>query len=243
LATILSPEGWSGATSGRWSRRANRVIDESRGVRTRGRDLINALGGDDVIIGRRNGSKPGFFSDRGNLQFGRGDDELTGSSLSGIGIDNQGFIYMGPGDDSLKASGGDVAMRNRRFVFMQDGNDVVDVRDGGIRGRGFIDLGQGRDTFIGFGNHTVFGSEAKRKRDENERQNRDVLELPTGRYEIRRRGGGRRGQEVRIERGNDRLRLFDFDEVGAIDSRRRDRIDIEQNGTLVVRNNGTVEII
>jgi hypothetical protein len=233
LTTILSPDGWSGATSGRWNRRANRVIDERRGVRTEGRDLINARGGDDVIIGRRNNSQPGFFNDRGNLQLGRGDDELIGSSRNGIGIDNQGFIYMGPGDDRIEASGGDVAMRNRRFIFMQNGNDVVDVRDGGIRGRGFIDMGQGRDTFIGFGNHTIFGSE----------NDRDTLQLPRGRYEVRRRGGGRRGREITVERGDDRLRLFDFDEVGAIDSRRRDRIDIDQNGTLAVRRDGTVEFI
>jgi hypothetical protein len=233
LATILSPEGWSGATSGRWNRRANRVTDRSRGVRTEGRDLINALGGDDVITGQRNDSQPGFFSDRGNLQFGRGDDELTGISRNGIGIDNQGFIYMGPGDDRVVASGSDVAMRNRRFLFMQGGNDVVDVRDGGIRGRGFIDLGQGRGTFIGYGDHTVFGSEDAR----------NTLQLPSGRYEVRRRGSGRRGQEVRIERGDDSLRLFDFDQVGAIDSRRRDRIDIDQSGTLVVRDNGSVEFL
>ncbi len=234
MATILNPEGWSGATSGRWSRRVNRVIDERGGVRTDGRDLINALRGDDVIIGRRRNSKPGYFSDRGNLQFGRGDDQLIGSSRNGIGIRNEGFIYMGPGDDSLEASGGDRAMRNRRFVFMQGGDDLVDVSDGGIRGRGFIDLGQGRNTFIGFGEHTVFGSE----------EERDSLELPTGRYDLRRRGGGRRGREVRIERRDDRLRLFDFDTVGAIGGRRRDRIDIDQqNGTLVVRNNGNVEII
>lgn len=234
MSTILNPDGWSGpTTTGRWSRRANRVIDEQRGIRTEGRALINAIGGDDVIIGRRNNDKPGYFSDRGNLQLSRGDDLLIGSSRNGIGIDNLGFIYMGPGDDRVEASGGDVAMRNRRFLFMQDGKDMVDVRDGGIRGGGFIDLGQGRDTFIGFGNHTIFGSE----------NDRDTLQLPRGRYEVRRRGGGRRGREIRVERGDDRLRLFDFDEVGAIDSRRRDRIEIDQSGTLAVRRDGTVEFI
>jgi hypothetical protein len=33
-------------------------------------------------------------------------------------------------------------------------------------------MGQGRDTFIGFGNHTIFGSE----------NNRETLQLPRGRY-------------------------------------------------------------
>jgi hypothetical protein len=233
LTTVLTPDGWFGATRGSWNRRANRVIDERRGVRTDGRDLINALDGDDVITGQTNNSEPGFFSDRGNLQLGPGDDLLIGRSRNGIGINNEGFIFMGPGDDRIEASGGDGAIRNRRFIFMQDGNDVVDVRDGGIRGRGFIDMGQGRDTFIGFGQHTVFGSE----------NDRDTLQLPRGRYEVRRRGGGRRGREVQIERNDDRLRLFDFNEVGAIDSRRRDRIEIDQSGTLTVRRDGTVEFV
>lgn len=234
MTTILSPDGWSGSTtSGRWNRRGNEVIDERRGVRTEGRDLINARGGDDVIIGRRNDSQPGYFSDRGNLQLGRGDDLLIGSSRNGTGINNEGFIFMGRGNDRIEASGGELAIRNRRFIFMQDGNDVVDVRDGGIRGRGFIDMGQGRDTFIGFGNHTIFGSE----------NDRDTLQLPRGRYEVRRRGGGRRGREITVERSDDRLRLFDFNEVGAIDSRRRDRIEIDQSGTLAVRRDGTVEFI
>ncbi|MCP9886766.1 hypothetical protein KBY96_02285 [Cyanobium sp. ATX 6A2] len=233
MTTVLTPDGWFGATRGSWNRRTNRVIDERRGVRTDGRDLINALDGDDVITGQTNNSEPGFFSDRGNLQLGPGDDLLIGRSRNGIGINNEGFIFMGPGDDRIEASGGDGAIRNRRFIFMQDGNDVVDVRDGGIRGRGFIDMGQGRDTFIGFGQHTVFGSE----------NDRDTLQLPRGRYEVSRRGGGRRGREVRIERNDDRLRLFDFDEVGAIDSRRRDRIEIDQSGTLAVRRDGTVEFV
>ncbi|MEO1002628.1 MAG: hypothetical protein AAFX65_05890 [Cyanobacteria bacterium J06638_7] len=232
MATILDPDGWSGATSGTWSRRANQVIDERRGVRTEGRDLINALRGADVIIGRRNDDRPGYFSDRGNLQFGGDDDLLIGSSRDGFGIDNQGFIFMGTGDDRIVASGGDKAMRNRRNIFTQDGKDTVDVSDGGIRGRGFIDLGTGRNTFIGFGDHTVFGSENKR----------DLLELPSGTYELRRRGNGRRGREVRVEQDDDRLRVFDFDKLGAIGGRSRDRIDIEQNGTVVVSNNGTIEI-
>lgn len=233
MTTVLNPDGWFGATSGRWNRQSNQVIDERRGVRTDGRDLINALDGDDVIIGRRNDDGAGFFSDRGKLQLGSGDDQLIGSSRDGTGIDNQGFIFMGPGDDRIEASGGAVAMRNRRFIFMQEGDDVVDVRDGGIRGRGFIDLGEGRDTFIGFGKHTIFGS----------KNDRDTLQLPTGRYEVRRRGSGRRGREITVERDDERLRLFDFNEVGAIDSRRRDRIEIDQSGTLAVRRDGTVEFL
>ncbi|MGB5135379.1 MAG: hypothetical protein WBN89_09430 [Prochlorococcaceae cyanobacterium] len=232
MTTILTPEGWSGATSGRWSRRANRVVDERRGVSTEGRDLINAVGGDDEIIGRTSNDEPGYFSQGGKLQMGAGDDLLIGSS-SGDGIVNRGFIFMGSGDDRIEASGGKLGIRNRRFIFMQDGDDVMDVSEGGIRGRGFVDMGQGNNTFIGYGNHRIFAT----------RKDQNTLLLPSGRYEVRQRGGTRGGREVRIEQGDDQLRMFEFDLVGAINSRREDRIDINFNGTLVVRNNGTVEIV
>lgn len=50
---------------------------------------------------------------------------------------------------------------------------MVDVSRGGIRGRGFVDLGGGNDTFIGFGNHEVYGDAGK-----------DTLLLPKGSYEL-----------------------------------------------------------
>ncbi|MCP9926313.1 hypothetical protein [Cyanobium sp. CH-040] len=233
MTTILTPEGWSGATSGRWSRRANRVVDERRGVSTEGRDLINARGGDDVIIGRTGNGDPGYFSQGGRLQMGGGNDLLIGSSADGVGIVNRGFIFMGSGDDRIEASGGKLGIRNRRFIFMQDGDDVMDVSEGGIRGGGFVDMGEGNNTFIGFGDHRIIASS----------DGEDTLLLPSGRYDVSRRGGGRNGREVRIEQGDDRLRVFEFDVVGAINSRRDERIDLNFNGTLVVRNNGTVEII
>lgn len=234
MTTLLTPDGWSGATSGRWNRRANRVIDERQGVRTEGRDLINARAGDDVIIGRTNNRDPGVFNGRGgNLQMGRGDDLLIGSSRNGVGIVNRGFIYMGPGDDRIEASGGRLAMRNRGFIFMQDGDDVVDVSQGGIRGRGFIDMGTGNNTFIGFGDHDII---ARRRSFTN------TLLLPEGTYDVRRRGRSRAGRQVRIQQDDQTLRMFDFQQVGAIGSRPRDRIDIEFNGTLVVNSDGTLEV-
>jgi len=209
------------------------VIDESRGVSTEGRDLINAVGGDDEIIGRTSNDEPGYFSQNGKLQMGAGNDLLIGGSSDGVGIVNRGFVFMGSGDDSIEASGGKLGIRNRRFIFMQDGDDVMDVSEGDIRGRGFVDMGQGDNTFIGYGNHRIFAT----------RKDQDTLLLPSGRYEVRRRGGTRGGREVRIEQGDDRLRVFDFDLVGAINSQRDDRIDVDFNGTLVVRDNGTVEIL
>lgn len=228
--TKLTPDGWSGATRGVWSRRANRVIDLKRGITVVGNALIDALAGNDVITGEQvNG--PGVVVPRkprrGNLQLGGDDDSLTGTSKRGIGIDNGGFIFTGDGADTIIGSGGDAGIRNRGFIFTQSGDDLVDVRRGGIRGKGFVDLGAGRDTFIGFGNHTVYGGGG-----------RDTLLLPKGTYDISRRNRNR----YRIDQGDNQLEIFDFEVIGAINSSRSQRIEIDKGGTLVVRDNGSISL-
>jgi hypothetical protein len=230
-ATQLTPEGWSGATTGTWSKRANVVIDRKRGVEVVGSKLVNALAGDDVITGEQV-SGPGILVPnqqprRSNLQLGKGDDTLTGISADGFGIENRGFIFTGPGSDTIIGSGPRGGLRNRGFIFTQGGDDVVDVSDGGIRGRGFVDLGAGDDTFIGFGNHLVYGGGGE-----------DTLLLPKGTYELSRRSRTR----YRLERGDDELELFDFEVIGALNSRKSQRIEIDGSGTLVVRNNGSISL-
>jgi hypothetical protein len=229
-ATQLTPAGWSGATTGTWSNQANVVIDRKRGVEVVGKKLINALDGDDVITGEKD-KGPGFFVPnqprRGNFQLGEGNDALTGISKAGYGIENRGFIYAGPGGDTIVASGNQQGLRNRGFIFTQGDNDRVDASDGGIRGRGFVDLGAGNNTFLGFGEHLLYGGGG-----------RDTLLLPKGTYELSRSSGTR----YRLERGNNRLELFDFDVIGAIDGRKSQRIEIDGSGTLVVRNDGRVTL-
>jgi hypothetical protein len=226
----LTPEGWSGSSSGVWNSLANVVVDRKRGIEVVGSKLINALGGNDVITGEQE-SGPGIFVPnkprRGNLQLGDGDDSLTGISKDGVGIDNRGFIFTGPGNDTIIGSGGNRGIRNRGYIFTQEGNDTLDVREGGIRGRGFIDLGSGRDTFIGFGNHVVYGGAG-----------RDRLLLPSGSYELSKRSKNR----YRLDKGDDRLEIFDFEVIGGINSKRSQRIEIDQGGTLVVKDDGSITL-
>ena len=226
----LTPEGWSGSSSGVWNRRSNVVIDRKGGIEVVGKKLINALGGNDVITGEQENA-PGVVVPnnprRGNLQLGDGDDSLTGISQKDNGIDNRGFIFMGAGNDTIIGSGGKNGIRNRGYIFTQGGNDTVDVREGGIRGRGFIDLGSDRDTFIGFGEHVVYGGGG-----------RDTLLLPTGSYELSRRNRNR----YVLEKGKQRLEIFDFEVVGAVNSRNSQRIDINESGTLVVKADGSINL-
>jgi hypothetical protein len=230
-ATVLTPEGWSGATSGVWTKRANVVIDNRRGISVAsGDELVNARGGDDVITGEQKDGEGVFISNdprRANLQMGGGNDTLTGISENDIGILNRGFIYMGSGDDTIIGSGGKLGIRNRGFLYTQGGDDVVDVSRGGIRGRGFVDLGGGNDTFIGFGNHEVYGDAGK-----------DTLLLPKGSYELSKRNSRR----YRVERGDDRLEIIDFEVIGGINSKKSERLEIDKGGTLVVRNNGSITL-
>lgn len=229
-ATQLTPNGWSGATSGVWNSQANVVIDRKRGIEVVGSKLINALAGNDVITGEQVDG-PGLFVPnnprRGNLQLGKGDDTITAISQRENGIENRGFIYMGAGNDRITGSGGNLAFRNRGFIFTQGGDDVVDARDGGIAGRGFVDLGSGKNRFIGFGNHTLYGGGGS-----------DTLLLPKGTYELSRRSRTR----YRIEKGDKELDIFDFDVIGAINSDRSQRIEIDKGGTLVVRDNGSISL-
>jgi hypothetical protein len=134
---------------------------------------------------------------------------------------------MGDGADTIIGSGADAGIRNRGFIFTQNGDDLVDVRQGGIRGGGFVDLGAGKDTFIGYGNHTVYGGGG-----------RDTLLLPKGTYELSRRNSKR----YLLEQGSDQLEIFDFEVIGAINSSTSQRLDIDKGGTLVVKDNGSISL-
>ncbi len=228
--TKLTPEGWSGASKGVWSKQANRVIDRKDGITVVGADLIDALAGTDVVTGEKENG-PGVVVPRkprrGNLQLGSDADALTGTSTRGIGIDNGGFIFMGDGADTIVGSGADRAIRNRGFIFTQNGDDQVDVRKGGIRGKGFVDLGAGKDTFIGYGDHAVYGGGG-----------RDTLLLPKGTYDFSKRNRNR----YRLDNGGEELEIFDFEVIGAVNSTKSQRIEIDQSGTLVVKDNGSISL-
>lgn len=229
-ATKLTPQGWEGSSSGVWNNKANIVIDDSQGIQVSGSDLIDTFAGDDEVIGsRKSGAGVTIPSDpkRGNLQLGGGDDLLSGSSKDDHGIDNRGFLYTGEGDDRITGSGAKTALRNRGFIFTQGGRDVVDVSAGGISGKKqhFVDLGGDRDKFLGFGQHYVYGGGGE-----------DLLLLPKGTYTIDRRSSRR----AWVEKGKDRLELVDFEQIGSIEGGRNDRIRIDKDGTLVVKDNGDI---
>lgn len=238
--TTLTQNGWSGASRGTWNNQANVVVDKREGIHT-SRDavgeLINALNGDDEIRGKQN-DKPGVLIQenkekeskskdnvKGFLQLGGGDDTLVGKSNNAAGIENLGFIFTGKGHDVITGKGS-IGIRNPGFIFTQGGNDIVDCSKGGIGGKGFIDLGGGKNTFIGFGDHDLYAGNV----------DKDLLLLPKGTYTIRRDSKRR----YRVEKGNRELDLFDFDQIGSIEGSRRDRISLDQSGTLVVRDNGSI---
>ena len=228
--TKLTPNGWNGSTSGVWNNKSNVVIDDNQGIEVSGSTLINAFAGNDEVIGASKSSIGVFVPRdprRGNLQLGGGNDLLSGSSEDGRGIDNGGFIFTGKGDDLIIGSGPKGALRNRGFIFTQAGNDVVNVTNGGIRGgnKNFIDLGAGRDKFLGFGEHLLYGGSGE-----------DLLLLPKGTYTIDRRSSRR----FRVEKGKDELELVDFEQIGSIDGGRNELISIDKSGTLVVKANGDI---
>jgi hypothetical protein len=99
-----------------------------------------------LITGKGNDFITGINAGARNIRFGQGiwlprttdfidtgdgNDTITGSSFGGseinCGIDNNGAIRTGPG------------------------MDVVDARNGGLRGSGLFDLGSDNDTLIGYG--------------------------------------------------------------------------------------------
>jgi hypothetical protein len=88
-----------------------------------------------------------------------------------------------------------------------------------------VDLGADPDTFIGFGNHLVYGGGGK-----------DLLLLPKGDYTLRRRNSRR----YDLEKGDQRLELTDFEIIGSIDGRKEDRIKVDKSGALTVKQNGSI---
>ena len=148
------------------------------------REVVNTLGGADVINGKR-------VVNRGLLDTGDGIDLVIGGSLSysdigivnygmissgfgndlisGIGewrgIENDGSIITGAGNDTiigrpLEGRGGS-GIRNSGVIFTGDGSDRVDALRGGYisadNGIGYIDLGSGDDWIRGFGKQIVDG--------------------------------------------------------------------------------------
>jgi len=112
---------------------------------------LNTNDGDDIITG--NGKLSGIV----NYKFiytGSGNDMITGvgSNIGGVGIDNQGTINMGNGENSINSQGN---FFNTGNVFLGEGNDSIIV-DAYLSYRALenynaIDTGEGDDTITSTG--------------------------------------------------------------------------------------------
>jgi hypothetical protein len=218
----LTNKGWQGSSSGRWSRRADRVVDRKGGIVLDSRTRASSLGGSDKIIG--------FFRQgigiqiTGSLTMGLGDDVLFGSSRKGDGISNEGSIDMGLSDDIIIGSGKLEGIRNDGAILTGDGNDQVDASVGGLGGSGYIHLGSGNDTLRGFGSHEIIGGTG-----------RDQALLLEGTYTIRADRGG-----FLITKKSTTMELYQFERIGSHLSGNTLGL---KSGTLVVDSTGNLNYI
>ena len=112
------------------------------------------------------------FSNYGGIYINSGsresNDQITGISTKeyGVAFENYGEISTGSGNDKITGIGrnGAIAIRNGGTIYMGAGNDTVDASRGGFTGGGLIDMGDGINTLIGFGEQTVDGGGNKKSR-------------------------------------------------------------------------------
>jgi hypothetical protein len=126
----------------------------SNGVFVSGDSVVDTGDGNDQIVGE--GGFAGSFGlavDNSVISSGAGNDRITGINTSGqlfgIAVIGNGLISAG------------------------EGNDVVDASIGGFGYGGLIDMGNGNDTVLGFGDILIDGSTGT-----------DKLLLPEGSYSI-----------------------------------------------------------
>jgi Ca2+-binding RTX toxin-like protein len=140
------------------------LVDSGRGPDDRGHGIHNLVGGV-IDTGSGNDNVYGMGSSRGRagiltsglIETGAGDDVITGLGTlsSGIRVDSGGTLKTGKGNDTITGSspndqfGSAISVQGGN-ITMGAGNDLLDVKGGGIDGSGIIDLGKGDDTFSGF---------------------------------------------------------------------------------------------
>lgn len=124
---------------------------------------INTGDGNDKIYGT--GTQLGVFLEYGYIYTGSGDDYVYGSTTQFTGIGIEAAFYFKDSSGLSTGSGNDrvigAAAGNGRafwggFVDTGEGNDVVDALLGGINGTRIL-LGDGDDTFVGYGSGFVDG--------------------------------------------------------------------------------------
>lgn len=223
----LTPLGWSGAASGRWtpgpdSVRSRSAATEAAPIRLAAKSRASSLAGDDTLTARVGiGSAINLA---GFLVLAEGQDALTGVSLRGQGIRNTGLVALGADDDRIIAAGGRRGLFNSGSILMGAGNDRVMIRKGGLHGPGFIDLGSGNDAIaVDRGTHTIEGGSG-----------RDTLLLRRGRYRI---GLSDCGCNLVILGRGLALAVDDMERIGS--SRTGDAIGLRE-GTVRINGDGSV---
>jgi hypothetical protein len=225
------------------------IGNSENGIGVVNSNLINFANGSDRLIARSlDGDSSGLLNDGGSVFMGRDGDAVEGESLGGYGISNinngilnagsgadqivgiggsagvfnQGTIDAGADDDSLvgRVRGAEgAAIWNEGFISMGEGNDTVDAILGGFTGGGIVDLGNGNDAILGFGDVNVNGGAGT-----------DRLLLDAGTYQI--------SEGVITRSGSSAVLTFQgIERIGSATS--GDSVNL-LNGTLVIGVDGAI---
>lgn len=232
----LTDKGWTGSSSGKWSPRADRVRDRFGGILVARRRAANSRTGTDIVTGATN--RGVGIQVNGSLWMGAGDDILLGRSRWSDGISTQGNLSR----DLANAKGS---------LSMGLGNDLIigSGRNEGIRNEIVIDLGDGNDEVdasrggLGGGGIIRFGTGNDTLRGFGRHEawgdtGRDVVLLPEGTYSVSRPTRGL--DTFTISQKGTTLSLFGFERVGS--NLTEDSLGLRR-GTLLVAGNGSVSYI
>jgi len=127
-------------------------------------DLLTGAGNDRVLL---SGERAAIISELSSISLGSGNDHFSAiGSQSGMLLEKGSRLDAGAGNDVLIASDGQgfrtsLGLVDGSTILMGAGNDTVDALTGVFRTdfvrSSWVDLGEGRDTFKGFGDGLVRG--------------------------------------------------------------------------------------
>ncbi|MFN9643675.1 MAG: hypothetical protein ACK6BG_00800 [Cyanobacteriota bacterium] len=125
-----------------------------------GNDTINGIGEDTLLpTAEANVQEGGAgINNEGTILLGNGDDLIYGKS-GGSGISNTGTIDTGSGRDVITGVGSETGIANGGTILTGRGKDTVDALEGGFSGEGTLNLGDGNDILMGFGGGNFLGGD------------------------------------------------------------------------------------
>ncbi|MGK7890013.1 MAG: calcium-binding protein [Leptolyngbyaceae cyanobacterium] len=147
--------GWekNGTVLGNWTNQDDIVEEVVEGIVVAAKVIVNSRAGNDVIEGVDSfaTSDTEFGIDNNGIIYtGSGNDTVSGSGFN-LGIDNDGFIATGQDDDSILGGAFGTGIDNSSVIFTGNGNDRIEggARGTGILNTGLISTGNGDDTLQG----------------------------------------------------------------------------------------------